>query len=191
MCFDLVLTLGVYYIIIYYYTIISYLILYSSFFPFPSISSPILLIYPPLTPSSQSSSSLIFSSSPSSLPNLLSLPPLPSTHLPVLFHSNILFCSLLPFPILSSHPLFFFLFYSSLLSHSPNLSFSSPILSFPIYIPLLFYLHIFPDSSSFPNHSIRVGTWIRSFIFHQYSSQPNNSTPHVLSEWMVEVWGSY
>ena len=29
--------------------------------------------------------------------------------------------------------------------------------------------------------SIRVGIWISLFIFH------NNLTPHVLSEWMVEV----
>jgi hypothetical protein len=43
---------------------------------------------------------------------------------------------------------------------------------------LLFYLLI---------HSILVGTYIYLFIFIFFPNL-NNSTPHVLSEWMVEVW---
>ena len=106
---------------------------------------------------------------------------------------------------------------------------SVPIFSFPIYLPLL----SFPSSSSSPNHSIRVGTYIYLFMSffrsillffcslpilssQSFSSFPStflilqiNSphfilyvsvlgytylyypdsklTPHVLSEWMVEV----
>ena len=93
-----------------------------------------------------------------------------------LFLSFILYVSVLPYtylysllipsPLIYSHPLFF----------CPSPSSQSIILT----KLLLSY------SQSSNIHSIRVGTWICLFIFRQYIFQ-DNSTPHVLSEWMVEV----
>jgi hypothetical protein len=39
-----------------------------------------------------------------------------------------------------------------------------------------------------PFHSIRVGTSISLFVFWRWFPIPDILTPHVLSEWMVEVW---
>ena len=57
-------------------------------------------------------------------------------------------------------------------------------------ILFLFFFSSFPSLPfySYSNpliHSIRVGTYIYLFIFHK------NLTPHVLSEWMVEVCRFY
>ena len=71
------------------------------------------------------------------------------------------------------------------------------ILSLPISSPLLLFsyspLLIPPPLLSLSNiHSIRVGTSISLFMFlHPNPSSKNNLTPHVLSEWMVEVCGAY
>jgi len=48
---------------------------------------------------------------------------------------------------------------------------------------------LYPSLPFYPSniHSILVGTGIHLFIFNQYIYQ-DNLTPHVLSEWMVEVW---
>ena len=78
-------------------------------------------------------------------------------------------------------------------SSSPLPIFSSPLPSFPL-LPLPSFLlptilsillfHSHPNLSSIHLiQSIRVGIWISLFIFHK------NLTPHVLSEWMVEVCG--
>ena len=78
---------------------------------------------------------------------------------------------------------------SPLLPHHLSLSFKSIFLFFPILFhhPILILIHIFLPSF----HSIRVGTWIRLSIFrspHPFQFQyPKYLTPHVLSEWMVEV----
>ena len=94
---------------------------------------------------------------------------------------------LLLFPFLSylppSLPLPILIFFPS---KSSFLISSSPL---PIFLFLIYYLlfHllsiILPSFQSSINliHSIRVGIWISLFIFHK------NLTPHVLSEWMVEV----
>ena len=79
-----------------------------------------------------------------------------------------------------------------ILYSSPSFSSLPPFPSPIFYLSLLLFF-----SSSFPPppyliQSIRVGIWIHLFIFNQYLI--NNLTPHVLSEWMVEVcrfevWG--
>jgi len=137
------------------------------------------------------------------LPLLLQIFPIFRTHFPF-FLFPILFSSfILPNPTLPNipsphsrntcrylHALIYILFRSfpitSLLSPShttpPHLSSSHPFpsLSSSIFLPILFsliYLSI---------HSILVGTYIYLFIFFPIFN--NNLTPHVLSEWMVEVW---
>ena len=87
----------------------------------------------------------------------------------ILFSSSDLFSSI-PSPLLFLPPL--------LPPYIPLPPLPNPL------IPLLFYL-----SLPLLIQSIRVGTWISLFIFQQYPifPIPNNLTPHVLSEWMVEV----
>ena len=102
-----------------------------------------------------------------------------------------------------------YILYYTLLSSYSSLLLSSPFLLFPIFhshLPSISPVSPFPShpliflfphlsSSSFPSppyssitsiliQSIRVGSYITLFIFHPAS---DNSTPHVLSEWMVEV----
>ena len=86
----------------------------------------------------------------------------------------ILYYSLLFYPFLYSPFLSFYPLFSSL-PYSPLFSSSSSLYS-SVLLPILIYLSI---------QSIRVGIWISLFIFHK------NLTPHVLSEWMVEVCGAY
>jgi hypothetical protein len=82
----------------------------------------------------------------------------------------------------SVYTLLLFILLDSLLLFFPLLSFISSTISSShlllIYIPSPLI------------HSILVGTYIYLFIFI-YLSSINNSTPHVLSEWMVEVCGKY
>ena len=100
--------------------------------------------------------------------------------------------TLLFLPISSSLTLLIYLLFLSF----PDLSsFPSIIPIFPIFSssPLfLLFLCSLPPSSHLiyllfillsPNHSIRVGTYIRVFIFQTHP----NLTPHKLTEWMVEV----
>ena len=70
-----------------------------------------------------------------------------------------------------------------IISYTILFSSSDLFLSFPILIPSSSYSS---SPSPLPSNtlliqSIRVGIWISLFIFHK------NLTPHVLSEWMVEV----
>ena len=131
LAFELVLTLGVYYIIYYtiiYYTIIIYIILLY-------IISYTILFY---------------------------------------CYTILFFSSLLPFPLLPLQS-------SSDLSHPPIPS-SSPNLSsltspFPSIIP--------PLPSQPPILGILVGTYLCLFILQSHLQ--DILTPHVLSEWMVEV----
>ena len=125
---------------------------------------------------------------------------------PLLIYS--LFCSLLLFSIFCS-PLLFYTLPSSflLLLWSISLFFSSfhpnPLIQsirVGTCVTLFIFLYNIPRQSSsdlsplllsFPYsnpfiQSIRVGIWISLFIFNQYLS-PGFLTPHVLSEWMVEV----
>ena len=77
--------------------------------------------------------------------------------------------------------------YPFLLSLLPNLLSLPPSLPSSPNIPSI----ISPPFP--PNHSIRVGVYISLFIFSSDLSHPNlpillnNSTPHKLTEWMVEV----
>ena len=83
-----------------------------------------------------------------------------------------------PSPLLIYLPFFSPIPLSS--SYFPSSS-SSPLIPF-----LLFCSYLLPHLSLY-NHliqSIRVGTYIRLFIF---KTQSDNSTPHKLTEWMVEV----
>ena len=163
----------IYYIILLYYTyiiilLLLYLILYSSFYSFPIYLLP-------------SSFFLISSPSSSILPSP-SIPFLPSlTFLLSLFFlillSSSIFPIFIPFPSLSYILLF----------SSPNLLFY--LLSFPSLLPIpsisyLLFLLIPILPSPLLIQSIRVGSYACLLI----SKSPiNNSTPHVLSEWMVEV----
>ena len=121
---------------------------------------------------------LFFCSSHSFSPLFLSSSPL---HPPsLLFH--LLFCSSFHSILVGTYIRLFILFSSSFPSH-PNILFSSSLL-FSSTSP--FSSQPFPLSSSHPNiHSILVGTSIYLFIF--LPSSTDNLTPHVLSEWMVEV----
>jgi hypothetical protein len=138
---------------------------------------------------------------------ILYLSVLTYTYLYLKLYSSILFYSstiLLPFS--SSHiPLPLLLYYTLLF-----------FLSFIFQSNPPFLLFILWSIISLPNiHSILVGTYIYLFIFYQYlpgQSDPARSigvegrgrdwewlrcdvfyvlTPHVLSEWMVEVCGAY
>ena len=68
------------------------------------------------------------------------------------------------------------------------LYYSIPIFFSAILPILLIFLLLFslPILYLSPIHSIRVGTYITLFIFRG-DSWDDNLTPHVLSEWMVEV----
>ena len=96
------------------------------------------------------------------------------------------------FPSYSSLPLLTFPSSNlpSLPSHISS-STSVPLPPLPILLSPLFPSSILSHPSQFlpPNiHSILVGCWIRLFMFQD---NPPNLTPHVLSEWMVEVWCVY
>jgi hypothetical protein len=103
---------------------------------------------------------IIFSSS---LPIPFSIPPTPQYSFYTCRYLHIL--------------IYIILFLISSSSLSPLSSHSSYIHS--ILVGTYIYLFIFYPLLI---HSILVGTYIYLFIFNQ-----NNSTPHVLSEWMVEV----
>ena len=115
---------------------------------------------------------------------------LPSSPLSYLSYlSSILLPPLLSLPFLSHS--------SSSFPH-PRILVATWIRLFILYYSIpIFFSAILPSfqssfsSSSTPNpyhliHSIRVGTWIHLFIFRG-DSWDDNLTPHVLSEWMVEV----
>ena len=169
------LTLGViyYYTIIIYYIILYYYILYI-----------IILLYHIL------SYTILFSSSIfHSLPSLLFYPFLssPPPFSPILSCSSFLKYSF--YTCRHLHTVIYILFSSSDLSSFIFylLLFSSPL---PSILPLLFSpsshshrISINLQSSLIPR--ILVGTSIHLFIFNQYLI--DNLTPHVLSEWMVEV----
>jgi hypothetical protein len=116
----------------------------------------------------------------------------------IIISYTILYYTILYYTILY-YTLLFFCLYSSLLillfSSSSvyiirSLSYLLPFFSSSVLysLPLLFYTPLF----LLPNpliHSILVGTWIHIFIFQTLLPFPNHLlTPHVLSEWMVEVW---
>ena len=83
-----------------------------------------------------------------------------------------------PSDLFSSLPLLILSLLSSPLHLLP--SFLLPLLSLPL---LLFYL-LLPLPIPLIQ-SIRVGIWISLFMFDPIQEY---LTPHVLSEWMVEVW---
>jgi hypothetical protein len=114
----------------------------------------------------------------------------------ILYYTLLFYSLSFPLPLnLSSFP-----FYSS--NPLPNTflsSFQSQPISFILYLSVLTYTYLYyPNLSSilhssplllffpiYPTiHSILVGTYIYLFIFPPLP----NLTPHVLSEWMVEVW---
>ena len=204
LAFELVLTLGVYYIIIlYYYIILLYIILYIILYSY-------LLLFSPIPSPSIFFPILFFSSLPfihlSPLPHLLffSFPSLP------IFISSI-FCSSLLFPNLSSSS------FLPISSSSPNHSIrvgsyiylfilSLPISSdsfFPIFQSssvLLLFLPLppnilFPSSPPIlpsphlnpPHFILYVSRVSYSYLYSGGDSQDDILTPHVLSEWMVEV----
>ena len=144
-----------------------YILLYIILYYYIHIHIHILLLYIIL--------SILFSSS---FPHLNQ-----SSFLPVLFPSHLYFSlifSSIPLPLPHSLLLLFF--------HSPL-----PIPHLIQSIRVGTSLRLFILSSNNPSqtiylsiHSIRVGTYITLFIFQT----PPKLTPHVLSEWMVEVCGN-
>jgi hypothetical protein len=212
LCFELVLTCGVWCYILYYTLLLLYIYYYYTYtiiiyYTLLILSSPHLssiLLFPPPPLLSSSSSVLLISFHSILVGTYIYLFILSSVH------SS-------PLPFLSHHPppnlsislsllsqpsifLFYFLIHSILVgtyiylfifqTHLPLQSISSssiPLL--PIFPSLLYN----PSQYSFlshPNiHSILVGTWIHIFIF--FHLPPKYLTPHVLSEWMVEVCGAY
>jgi len=104
--------------------------------------------------------------------------------------SHLFFYLLLSSSVLFIYPLFF-LFLPNPLIHSILPLLIPPI--FKVYLSVLTYTYLYSIyliSSHLPNHSILVGTRIRLFIFFK-PTHLNHLTPHVLSEWMVEVWCVY
>ena len=188
------------YLIYYYtYTIIYYILYYTLLFcsllsyTLLLFSSQYLLLFflPFLLFSSSDLSSVLYSFP---LPN----PSLPLLSSPLLFHSSLLLF-LFPLLLLLSSPLLLLpLFLPNI--HSIRVGTYIRLFIFYQYlilIPFRWGIHIylpsftiilFPSSSifcsPFPNiHSIRVGSYLRLFIFQTHPKL----TPHVLSEWMVEV----
>ena len=164
--FELVLTcltLGVT-----YYTIILYIIYYILLYIHVYIIYYILLYYYTIT--IIISYTILFLTFPplllffllSLLPNLLSLPFFPSFPF---FSQSI--SSSLPFP-----PLIYLLSFPSHLIHSHPL-------------PILLSSSL-PFPNLFPPHSFYTCRYLHILIYIQ-SHLPNLLTPHVLSEWMVEV----
>ena len=169
-CYILYYILYVYYYIsyiLYYYTIIYYILYY-------------ILYYTLLSPIIPSSSHLLFPSSillPSSSPPLLSpsqypSPPISSSTSSLSFYT----CRVL-------HILIYIIqFYSPL----PKLLLFSSLLLFPssflILFSSLFFLLLYLLSSQYSFYTCR---YLHMVIY--VLSVSNNSTPHVLSEWMVEV----
>ena len=163
-CYILYYILLYYTIIHYYYYILYYTILYSSSLLFFCLYSSLLFF--------------------SSLPNTL----------PLFFSSLIylLFLFLLSSSVLSSSSVYIIRSLSSLLS-SFDLS--------PLPLPLLpSFIILYSSSSSFPSsilpsfsssphssHPINTCRYLDTLIYIP-DSYKNNLTPHVLSEWMVEVW---
>ena len=188
-----------------------FLLFFCSPLPLPSIL--IFLSHPlsyssPLPSSLPITSSSHLSSSPSSpLPSsfILYLSVLTYTYL----YSSILQIYLLFFP---SSPQFFIslpIFFPNPLFHSlpsPPSPSSSSVLFFPILIPSSIpssyphpsFLLPLPFSSSLPNHPT-IGSSHSKYtcrhldilIYIQSISFTGILTPHVLSEWMVEVCGAY
>ena len=147
-----------------YYYILSYTILFPLLIFFSSFPSLPLLFY-----SSSSSSHL-----------------LKNPIFSILYTLLFFFCSIFPFPpIFLSFLLLLPLSFPSLLSSSQSLLPSSLLhLSHPN--PSFFPYSFLPSNTLI--QSIRVGTYITLLIFYQSS---NYLTPHVLSEWMVEVCRFY
>ena len=161
------LTLGVcvilYYYILLYYSYYYTLLLYHTILFLSSVLSSFLLsnhLLLFLCPPLLPLPSII-PSSPPLLPIPLS-PPLQSS-------SIIIYVSVLTYA---------YLYCTTLFPSSSPLFFQSSSSSFPYSSLSFLYLS--------PIHSIRVGTYITLFIFRG-DSWDDNLTPHVLSEWMVEV----
>ena len=178
-----IITIIIYYIIYYILYILYYTLLSSPIF-FPILS---FLFLPISSSSSQYSSPLlpILSSSV-----LFFLPILPLIFLPL--------SSSLLFPIHSIRVgtwihLFMSFFHSSLSPiFSPFLPSNLPFfLSLPIFLynPLPHSLQFLPLPSQSSSHSKYTCRYLRNLIYIQ--SVSDNLTPHVLSEWMVEVCGAY
>ena len=111
----------------------------------------------------------------------------------VIVFRAMLTCGVISYTIIISYTytiLLYLILYYTLLSSSshPHSPLILPILSSP--------LQSFFSLPSYPSlpliHSILVGSYIRLFMFSSsVLLLPNNLTPHVLSEWMVEVCGKY
>jgi hypothetical protein len=119
-----------------------------------------------------------------------------------IIHILLLYTIIIYYTLLFFYSLLLFLFCSSpILPFPSSFLISSILLSHLIYLLLFFpisspnhsrntcrYLHIliYILSFQYPHliHSILVGTYIYLFIFFPIKYL----TPHVLSEWMVEVW---